>query len=366
MVPPAVKYKADGVFDQSSAVGTLILGGVVGAIVGVLASLVGSYGFYFIIIMPALMGGAIGLAMAKGVEFTKNRNPWVTAIAAVMASIGACSAMHLTDYTTLQSKLQEIPAEEREFALALKDFQSRDDVEMPLMYRQALADPEYAEFLKVVQVETFPEYMLYEADQGVSISSARNMNDDGINLGFTGTIVYWLIEMLIIAGAATSICWAQATAPFCSECDSWMRERLLGEVGMDSKQVAKALEDGRIATLDRQAPEAGLAELKLFRCDGCGSPDCSVVKVQKIYWYNGQKQRSDIGSYVVSEQSLQGLANVLNRAEDEFAVLHAIEELSDEVRQSGQPAEEMPQTAADQEHDQAMQDYMAKLTADQK
>lgn len=364
-LPGAQKYKADGGFDQTSALGTLLLGSVAGVICGILASLAGYYGFHIIILTPMLIGMGVGAMMAKGIVWTKNRNPWVTALAAVLASFAAIGATHLTDYSFNQADLKQLPAEDIEFALTLKQFQNRDDLEMPLVFQQALADPDFDhQVLAALQVETFPEYMICQAEQGISIGRVGD-DGDGANLGFYGTIIYWLIEALIIAGITTTMVWMQSNAPFCTACDAWHQERSLGDVAMAAKQVAKTLEQGRIESLTSQAPSHGCTELQLFRCDSCGSPNHAVVRVNEITYYNGQKQQKNRGSFVVSDEMLITLADVLNRSNDEFAVLNAVEELSQEIRASHSSVVDTG-PVADVEHDEVMQEYMAKLAAEQK
>jgi len=117
----AVQYKPDGEFEMNSAGATLLVGSVAGAACGFLASLGGYYGFYLILLTPLVIGLGVGMSMAKSVTITKNRNPWVTAVAAIVASLVAVTAVHLTDYAFFQHDIKQVPTEEIEIAMMMKD-----------------------------------------------------------------------------------------------------------------------------------------------------------------------------------------------------------------------------------------------------
>ena len=319
--------------------GTLLLGVIAGVLCGIIASVLGSYGFYLVLLTPLVIGLGVGSIMAKGILWTKNRSPLITTVAATLASLAAVSAVHITDYVYYQAELKYVPVEERQFALGVKMIEANPEMEMPIEIRELLADPEFDhQWLAAIQVETFPEYMQYQAEQGVSFSRVGR-GDEGANLGYYGTMIYWLIEACIIAGVAISLVRQQSSAPFCVPCDQWNSVKLLGEVALSANQVASIIQEGKVTSLSTVMPEQGLTELQLYRCEACGSPGNSVIGVDEISYYRGQRQRKRKGTFVVTDEMVSALAAILEQSDDELAVLTAVEEVADEFRKSAAMSE---------------------------
>jgi len=247
-----VRYQPDGDFELNSAAATLLVGAVAGAACGFCASLGGYYGFYLVLLTPLVIGLGVGMSMSKSVTITKNRNPWVTAVAAVIASLVAVTAVHASNYAFFQNDLKQVPAEELEIAMVMKDYAQRGEI-LPLRLQDLPADEEERQYWKWLQVESFGEYLQMEAEVGISFSKVT-MPNSGMNIGFTGTIIYWLFESLMIASVATGLVWKASSKPFCVECDQWCHEKHLGELSVNSQRVKTLLENGRIDSLSRELP----------------------------------------------------------------------------------------------------------------
>jgi hypothetical protein len=260
-------YKADGGF---SATGLPILfaalfAGAIG--LGWLVSLI-SQKFYLILLFPVGIGVAlIGVGRLVG-RATKMRN---TAVAVALGAISSCAAMlsmHYFDYQRFLGEREEL----------LKDAG-------PLIDNPQIAvDPEVAAGVKFLKqsraVDSFPSYMEFEATQGVTIGSRGR----GHNLGYVGTWIYWVVELVIVAILTTIGLVAGAAEPFCSTCNTWKKSRQLGTlVGSDYK-VVELLRSGEIQKLNDHdpAPNGGDLVLTVAACPNCQTNSPIAIKVEEM------------------------------------------------------------------------------------
>ena len=125
--------------------------------------------------------------------------------------------------------------------------------------------------------------MNLQAEQGVQIGRARAGNrDNGINLGYAGSFIYWMIEIFIVAGIVYAMAHNTAGEPFCVQCNNWKATRTLGSLGIGNPEVAQALADGNLTPLHEklQTPDPlGLTcVLQAAVCDACGTNAAIDVK----------------------------------------------------------------------------------------
>ena len=294
------RYQADDTIKPVSSMLTLGSGIVAGVAAGLLAAVVSDAGFHIIWLTPLCMAVAIGFAMTFMVRVSKNTNAWITAAAAILAALAGVTSMHLGEYSYYQAALAEVDPDERQFALTVKAFEGREH-ELPILFQEYLADPDYDhEYYEQLQVETFPEYMEMTASQGIEIGSVKKRRGS-INLGYQGTIIYWLLEALAIAVIATGMVWRSATNPFCSGCDQWCETTEIGTLSRDAKQVADQIERGMVVSLLQGTQAESETQLQLFRCGSCESPDTSVLRVNQISWHNGHRNDKNRGTFVISD-----------------------------------------------------------------
>ena len=350
------RYQADGEVSSRSVALTLGMGMGAGAMFGVLASIAGYYGFYLVFLVPLMMGAGVGAVMSQGVQVTKNRDPWVTATAALAASLVAITAIHVSDYCSFVSDRDD-QVSQRDIRDALQIKQG-GKMSSSAHRMKANDDPGYVASL---QVETFFEFMNWQAEEGVSIGSAGPGAGGGdMNLGYYGSWIYWLMEALVIAGIAASMVWASSSQPFCPTCDRWCDARTLGEMTIDAGRLVSIFEGGNLQGLTREMASSHQTCLKLFRCKNCSSPDQSVIAIERITMYKGQRQVKCMGRFVVPDEGIAWLASFLNSANEEFAVLSAVEELSEDVRLCMSP-ELSPVARSAGEPDPAVSEYMQQL-----
>jgi len=198
-----------------------------------------------------------------------------------------------------------------------------------------------------------------EAEVGISFSKV-SMPNSGMNIGFTGTIIYWLCEALMIACVATGLVWTASSKPFCTECDLWCHEKRLGELSVNSQRVKLLIENGRIESLSRELPGYELTRLMLYRCPRCQTPDRSVVRIYRVSYYNNNEQLKHLGSFILPDTMIRQLSGLMSDARDDLAVLHAVEEINDELRLLT-----AVQSPVERDSNGEVEEYMARLLKEQ-
>lgn len=92
----------------------------------------------------------------------------------------------------------------------------------------------------------FFAYLDAQAELGVSITRALS-SDEGVSLGYTGTIVYWLLEVLVVALIVLGMVRQQAAMPFCTLCQAWKDGEPLGFLRGKKAEVRAAVESGALS-----------------------------------------------------------------------------------------------------------------------
>ena len=74
------------------------------------------------------------------------------------------------------------------------------------------------------------------AKEGVVI--AGKGGGKGMNLGYVGSYIYFGVEFLFVVGICGVALFAFAQAPFCTECNTWKKERALGGFALPVEKTA--------------------------------------------------------------------------------------------------------------------------------
>ena len=175
---PSGKAPASGIMrlGLSTVIGNIVAGGLI----HLLGRLI-----YVILVFPLLMGAtAGGLAFAASYG-GKIRNPLLTVAAGLLGGLCIYGTTHGADYVV---------------------FRSESGARVDELLEERVGESGFVGYLK------------YSAQQGVSIGK---IGRDGINLGETGTWVYWLIELAIIEMVAGAIAYGAASQVFCEKCSEW-------------------------------------------------------------------------------------------------------------------------------------------------
>ncbi len=220
----------------ASVVGVVLMlaAGLAAALVmGALASTIGQF-VYFIFVFPLAIGLGVGLPMMGAGKVAKMHSPIAAGLLGLWCGVVAMVTMHVVDYLWLRTKLP------------------------------AGVDLSFVEFLHL------------RAEAGVVLAG-------NLNLGYYGSILYWLIEVAVVAGIVFACCLGQACQPFCPRCELWKKETTYGPY-RGSPQAAKELvEAGRVARLALgQEDEGPMLELVVAVCPGCREEGTIDVKLQKV------------------------------------------------------------------------------------
>ena len=257
--------------DGGCSVGGLILlggsGVLSGLVLGALAGFVSQW-FYLIILFPVGIGLGVGAVGAFAVKSGKVRMPLLCGAAGFLGGCVAVVAMHYYEYHTFEEELAEVSPDVRKFAANFDQLQAKRaelSEEDRALLDDLAKDPQIREALAV---NGFISHLDLMAHRGVTISSKRGQNP--INLGYTGSYIYWGVEAFIIAAIAFVFTNGAAAEPFCSQCESWKTGSVVGGFDASITNVKEALGSGDLNFLAEYAtPNTETLPLTLFRCPTC-------------------------------------------------------------------------------------------------
>ncbi len=251
--------------------GSSLLGG---AVIGGIAQFIAQY-IYLIILFPLGMGLLGGGVMTFAIRKGKVRNPLIAAGFGMLTGLSICGSMHGLGYVQFkQSATEQIVKE----VGPVRSKQSDQIIDI---------------FLKEETGSSgFWGYLKYSAQEGVTISPRGNSE---LNLGETGTWIYWLIELIVIDAIIVAITYASAKHPYCETCDQWYdSEKYLGGISTkSSKSFLKLLNEGRFDEAGKLVdPIQGIVnnslEALVLNCSSCstGNPILTV----KNYSFNEKRE----------------------------------------------------------------------------
>lgn len=241
----AAPYVPDGGFSVLG-MAMLFLGlALAGILLGVITFFISKL-IYFILIFPMLIGFALGGIGAFLVKRGKIRSPWVAGVAGLLAGILAMLTVHYLNYRQFMDEREEALAGNLIMKNAGK--QGRN-----LMVNLAVpAGPERDRIKRELDVESFPEYIDFAAHEGVTIQHGAG-RQGGMNLGYYGTYIYWIVETLIVAGIVFAMTRKPAQEPFCTLTNEWKVARcgdnFLVPIEIGSATAATALKEGDLGKL---------------------------------------------------------------------------------------------------------------------
>jgi hypothetical protein len=181
--------------------------------------------FYLVFLFPVLMGLGGGAAMALAVKQGKVRNPTIAALFGALSGVILYGTMNGVGYWQFKQATT---------AQIIQELGETDAADI---------DPMINGYLKEKTGATgFVGYLKSSAIDGVSIGKA---GQKGINLGETGTWIYWLIELAIIDIMIAVLAYKGAKAAFCESCDQWYgASAAIGSVQMsDSSEFLSLIQN---------------------------------------------------------------------------------------------------------------------------
>lgn len=206
--------------------------------------------FYLILLFPMLIGIALGALGGGLVKWGKVRAPWLAGAAGLIAGILAMLTQHYLAYHDFINDplLGPVRAEFRKNPKVV-DFNL---MLVPADQRQLL--------IRGLKVDSFLDFVDFQAHEGVSIKRAAAGNDKGLNLGYVGTYIYWAVETLIVAGIVFAMTRKPALEPFCSLSNEWKTVKCGDNFGVPLSlgvdQAAQLVKDGMLGQLAQAKAQA--------------------------------------------------------------------------------------------------------------
>jgi hypothetical protein len=182
----------------------LLLSSVIGGVaIGGLTHLI-SLLVYLIVVFPWAMGFAGGKVMVAAIRQGKVRNPAIATLFGILTGLLMYGSLHGAGYWQFKQSVSEQITKELD---AASGNQSNNIIDIFLQEKTGS--------------KGFVGYLKHNAQQGVSIG--RLDATETINLGETGTWIYWLIELAIIDITIGAIAYSTAKNPFCENGDQWYK-----------------------------------------------------------------------------------------------------------------------------------------------
>jgi len=247
-------FRPDGGVPAGGVLVALLLPVVAALVVGLLISVINQW-FYLILFFPLGMGFLVGLAGCLGVRLGRVRSAFVAGIIGLLAGILVMLASYFGDYLLIE---QQMPG-----------------------FQQAVS---------------FREFMDLQAKEGVNIGRLGRGND-GVNLGYVGSYIYWLAEIFVAALVACAMTAASAGDPYCRFCHSWKNIQLLGALQVDSATATEILNQGEIYRFQNEAlPPGNTIEFSAFPCDHCQDEGTVEIKAtESVVDAKGQTSIKSLG-----------------------------------------------------------------------
>jgi hypothetical protein len=311
------KFAADGGFSLAGAALLVVLAFATAAVLGVVASIVGRW-FYLILLFPAIIGALVGFVALWAIQRGHVRNVMIAGAAGFLAGCTAMLTMHVAEYLHFKSEIDGIrnqldPADLQVIDTfpEVKANLNQQPPEVQEMVKELEKEPVG---LAALRVRTFPQFVDYSAQQGVSIGRAVEVNRDakkGMNLGYIGTYIYWGVEVLIVACIAFGIAASAAKKPYCLECNSWKTSQVLGSVQPPAESAVDALQQGDLSLLTQNQPssEEGQLLVSASVCSACGDHSTVDVKLENVTLNKkGEVQKKELAHVTYPQKSLPAIS----------------------------------------------------------
>lgn len=314
-------YKPDGGFSLAGLPVLFFVLFVAAGAIGGLASFLGQW-FYLVLLFPVGMGLALTAVGYLIGRVTKMRSVGIAILAGLISGAVSVVTMHYGDYLRFRDKVNAIDPAGVNFPRGVDAAQFRQLVQAMLQKKG---------------VDTFLGYMNQQATEGVTIGGRRG---GGFNLGFTGSWIYWALELVVVAVITCMGIVGGTAAPFCSVCDRWKEERKLGTLDGDPQEVKTHLEEGDLQAL-RDYPTDGELHLSVHVCPGCGDEGDLAVKLQQVTKNaKGEDVTTALAHLTYPGKALADLEAVFTDRDDDEEEEEALDAKPGEPQPSRHPADD--------------------------
>ena len=220
-----------------------------------------------VILFPLAAGAIVGAVIASLATKNKVRSKPALALIGILCGLLTYGAREFAD--SLYHRSQLIPAYAQQVAGNNGALQGQ--IENRLRSR-------------LTPLRYFPMYLRMAAKEGISISSTHDYSNTSRDTPITGTgfWAFFILDGLLITGAATAIAWNQAAQPFCEGCDTWYGpqftvSRLHPNQGEAATQLVQNRDFTGLGNLRGEgAGEKMHCDILLSKCAACGVGDLKV------------------------------------------------------------------------------------------
>ena len=191
--------------------------GLIAALVlGAIAAVVRQF-FWLVLIFPALFGMGLGVAVSAGAWMAKCRRTELVAGAGVIVGFAGAFVLHYVSYLIALSNAN-VPA----------------------------------------GAISFTQYLDLLCQAGV------------MGFGYTASVVYYLVEVVVILIASGALAVVMLNGPFCEPCGEWKSREALGTFKINTAVAAAAVSSGQPARMVAP-PDADdeAVTLEVYRCPNC-------------------------------------------------------------------------------------------------
>jgi len=280
----AIPYRADGTIQFGSALQLVGMLGVLGIVLGIISGYVSQH-FYLVLLFPLLIGGCIGAAGSRCIKMFHVRNPLICGFAGFFVGGLAMFTMHYTEFQIFEQNLEAALDDEgrmvRQIALRAEEIHGNWNSASPderAVLTALEADPLQLMALRANNVWRFLDF---SAHQGVELNNAGGGNGPGLNLGYTGSYLYWIAEAFIVAGLAYRMMSVAANEPYCNTCYQWKTASLFGPFPK-VKEIADLIKQGSLTHFNNhpEQPDSN-GMITLFTCPHCETQSTIDVRVER-------------------------------------------------------------------------------------
>jgi hypothetical protein len=275
-----------------------------GPLLGAVVALVSYHFIYLIIAFPLVMGWVGGYVMAQGVWWGKVRDAMIAATFGILLGLCVYGSYRYVEYRLVRNEVRADIVKELKTGFGVEVVKEME-VELG-MSDEAIADEFFDEILREETGQAgFLGVILLDAQEGMSISPTRYGSDtEGRNIGTPLTWLYWVFEIVVMAGIAAYVASHAAQRPFCERHDRWYAEkRSLGGVGSAQiEDMLDLLERDEYSSFGRalrpKTPVPGV-EFFIERCVGCQDSD-PVLTIKAVK----RSSRGRVEHDVIGKQTL--------------------------------------------------------------
>ena len=294
-----MEYRPDGRWTPLGLFNLIATLALVGATLGFVAHWVSQW-FYLVFIFPIVIGFAVGFAGGRTIKSNKLRNPALGGLAGFVAGVFAMVTMHYMDYHSTKSYVSQASEEVQAFLVQAGSSEQVDwSEEEATAYLAGLAG-------SVTATENFLSYLNAVANEGVTIGRASS-SGDGINLGFIGSWIYWIVEILVVAFVVFAVLKDSTAAPFCVECDEWKPGDFLGSLSGEHNELHHAIRTGDVAQCSQASPSTNVGCFNLYRVQ-CSHAEHGCEIRAEVCSDSKQESATVLGTYSYPRELAETLA----------------------------------------------------------